>query len=333
MPGSSISTFTDPGAYQEAVGSAQVEVLVTARGRFRAELARIDLPQVSLQAGRETLPRVGRGTVGAERTAIYFLIGAEQTAGRHCGAELSPGEIVVNSAGSTYHHRSSADCHWGDVSLSPDALAAAGIALAGRDPTPADLPRILRPRPALMSRLSGLHEAAINLAQTAPDVLCQTEVAHALEQDLVRAVVASIADDEPGPRYLNRRHRAVLARFEEVLAERVNDPLHLAEICAAIGTPERTLRLCCQEHLGMGPIRYLWLRRMHLARQALARVGPNAASVTSVAIDHGFWELGKFSVAYRALFGESPSTTLRRSPDDAAPPRGSPLALSFAGSA
>jgi hypothetical protein len=250
MPGSSISTFTDPGAYQEAVGSAQVEVLVTARGGFRAELIRINLDQVSLQAGRETLPRVGRGTVGTERTAIYFLIGSDQAAGRHCGAELSPGEIVVNAAGSTYHHRSSAACHWGDVSLSPGTLAAAGIALAGHDPTPPDLPQILRPRPTLMSRLANLHQAATNLAQTAPDVLAQTATARAIEQDLIHALVASMIDDEPGPRCLNRRHRAVLARFEEVLAERANEPLHLAEICAAIGTPEQHCASAARNTLG-----------------------------------------------------------------------------------
>ncbi|TMK47760.1 MAG: AraC family transcriptional regulator [Alphaproteobacteria bacterium] len=62
----------------------------------------------------------------------------------------------------------------------------------------------------------------------------------------------------------------------------------------------------------MGPIRYLSLRRMHLVRRALLRADPSTTTVTRLATDQGFWELGRFSVAYRALFGESPSQTLRR---------------------
>jgi AraC-like DNA-binding protein len=42
-------------------------------------------------------------------------------------------------------------------------------------------------------------------------------------------------------------------------------PLYLADVCTAIGTVERTLRIACEEHVGMGPIGYLTLRRMHMA--------------------------------------------------------------------
>jgi len=54
----------------------------------------------------------------------------------------------------------------------------------------------------------------------------------------------------------------------------------------------------------MGPLRYLWLRRMHFARRALIRADPNLNTVTEIAADHGFCQLGRFSVQYRGLFGE-----------------------------
>jgi transcriptional regulator GlxA family with amidase domain len=51
---------------------------------------------------------------------------------------------------------------------------------------------------------------------------------------------------------------------------------------------------------------------MHLVRRALLRADPSNSTVTRIVTDHGFWELGRFSVAYRALFNETPSETLRR---------------------
>jgi AraC-like DNA-binding protein len=112
------------------------------------------------------------------------------------------------------------------------------------------------------------------------------------------------------------RQATLMSRLEVVLQADSEGPLYMAELCTAVGASYPTLRACCQEHLGMSPKRYLWLRRMHLARRALRRADPERATVTEIATNYGFWELGRFSVAYRSLFGESPSTALRRPPDD-----------------
>jgi AraC-like DNA-binding protein len=78
--------------------------------------------------------------------------------------------------------------------------------------------------------------------------------------------------------------------------------------------PDRTLRQCCQEYLGMGPKRYLLLRRLHLARRTLRQAQPDKTTVTDTATRFGFWQLGRFAVEYQSLFGESPSVTLRQLP-------------------
>jgi transcriptional regulator GlxA family with amidase domain len=107
-------------------------------------------------------------------------------------------------------------------------------------------------------------------------------------------------------------NNATITRFLEFLRANPKRPLCVLEICAAIGVAERSLRVACQEHLGMGPIRYLTLCRMHQVRHALLCAEVARTTVTCIAMDHGFYELGRFSVAYRTLFCESPSETLRR---------------------
>ena len=110
----------------------------------------------------------------------------------------------------------------------------------------------------------------------------------------------------------HRKQLYRLGRVDVLIVDADGRPLHLPEVCAAIGVSERTLRLHCLEHLGLSPHRYLLLRRMNQARRALAEANPTGTTVTAVATEFGFWELGRFSVAYRNLFGEPPSVTLHR---------------------
>src|SRR5277367_2683451 len=305
--------FTDPQSYQTAVRPAQVEILLTTKGDFHAAVTQIKLPRLLLQRGRENLPRIANATMRADRPAFFFLNGADQASVRHSGRDLAPGEIVVSASGSTQHHRTEGPCHWATLSMARDDLVAAGRAIAGRDLIEPTVTRYIRPRLSVMSRLSTLHQTVGQLAENAANILAEPETVRALEQELLHAMITCLSDSAPIQMDSGAlRHAAIIARFEELLAINYDRPLYLAEICAAIGASERVLRISCTEHLGIGPVRYLWLRRMHLAHRALVLSPPAAATVTEIATGNGFFELGRFAVEYRALFGEAPSASLRR---------------------
>jgi AraC-like DNA-binding protein len=61
----------------------------------------------------------------------------------------------------------------------------------------------------------------------------------------------------------------------------------------------------------MSPMRFVTERRLAAAQARLATAGA-ARDVTEVAAELGFSHLGRFAIAYREVFGESPSQTLRR---------------------
>jgi transcriptional regulator GlxA family with amidase domain len=137
-----------------------------------------------------------------------------------------------------------------------------------------------------------------------------------LEHDLLHSLVNALAGPEACDDAVTRQRRsAIMARFEKVLAAQSDRQLSMAELCAGTGVPERALRLCCEQFLGLSPTAYVRLRRLNLVRAALLRSDPAISTVGGVARQYGFSELGRFAAVYRTAFGEPPSTTLRgRSP-------------------
>jgi len=89
------------------------------------------------------------------------------------------------------------------------------------------------------------------------------------------------------------------------------DTIPLPELCRIVGLSERSLRNAFYAVRGAGPKRCLLDGRLRDARRALCSAVPGQTTVTSVAIDNGFFDFGRFARAYRELFGEPPSATLR----------------------
>jgi len=315
MPSSVVRTFIDPDAYFAGIRNLHIEGLVMQPGQFRAKSTHIDLHRLFIYRADEGLPRIMKVTPSGRRAGIVFATAPGQSAMQINGIEIEDDQISRTGLDWDWYVRSSANCEWGSMSLAPEDLAAASEAIIGRELVPATFAYSLAPLAPHLSRLRRLHEAADHLANTAPDILSNPEVARALEQALVEAMVFCLADSGSENARNVHRHRArVMRRLEDALMANPEKPLYMAELAAQVGASYWTLRNYCLEYLGMSPKRYLWLRRMHLARRALRRADSERTTVTEVAADYGFWEFGRFSVAYRSLFGELPSAALRRPP-------------------
>ncbi|MGZ2748493.1 anthranilate 1,2-dioxygenase regulatory protein AndR [Burkholderia stagnalis] len=110
-----------------------------------------------------------------------------------------------------------------------------------------------------------------------------------------------VARHDPAPGFVRRAQEFVAAHYVQ--------PLQLADIVRAAGVPERTLRDAFLHFRGMSPMQYLRATRLEHARELLHGAGSDRR-IADIALDCGFTHLGRFAIAYREKFGESPSETL-----------------------
>lgn len=131
------------------------------------------------------------------------------------------------------------------------------------------------------------------------------------EQAVVATLAAALCGCSPrrGARGVASRR---LAELEAWIDAHLGEPITIGRLCSIAGVGERALQLGFDARRGMSPMRYLLERRLAAVHRRLQADGAEACDVTSVATEYGFTHLGRFSIAYRRSFGESPSSTRRR---------------------
>ena len=313
MPGSGTGTFIDSDDYRASLGHLRIDLLATSQGAFHARLTWVMLHHLRLLHSEEDLPRIAYVSLDPALIFVAFATRPDPPM-LWGGAELQTGDLIFHRRGERFHQRTTGPCGWSLMGMVPEHLERYGGALSGTALAAPAETRILLPAARDVARLRRVHAQACRLAETRPKVLAHPEVARAIEQGLIHALITCLAARTRDDGAARRHHTRIMVRFEEVLRDHPNGPLQMRELRSLVGVSERTLRSCCAEFLGISPARYMLLRRLKAVRIALRDADPATASVAEIAGGYGFTELGRFAVAYRTAFGESPSTTLRRSP-------------------
>ena len=116
---------------------------------------------------------------------------------------------------------------------------------------------------------------------------------------------------ESGPAADSKQWRALLAA-RALMNTHLPTVVRINELCHLLDTSRSTLERQFRAHLGVTPLQYITIHRLTEVRQELRTCEPDSHCVAIVARRNGFRHLGRFSMAYKKHFGESPSETLRR---------------------
>jgi len=312
MARSVASVLHETDDFQNAlIDLGKVNVVITGQGRLQVRIVHLALQQLRLVVVEENLPRIAFMRIPDNTVLVSFPLG-DQTGPVWAGIKTPADELVVISGGQNLHNRIDGPSHWCAIRLSLLEFMRFRRAVTGEI---ARLPGGIctwRPPSLARSTLLELIATACHAAQTQSAVLTMDQAVHGLEQQLIHSTMNCLV----GPpaiveSAMAHRQRELVSSFEALLQSQQEGSLSASDLTGALGASDRVLRRCCELHLGVSPMGYLRLHRMQAAHRALENSASQIFRVSDLAKRYGFRDPSRFARAYRELFGELPSCTLR----------------------
>ena len=313
--------FRDHDELASLIRGGDAEFIQRTPGAFKGDFTFIRLDNSTVQVGYNNLPYIGRGASQVDR-AGFLLRPDVQGEWIWRGAPLHPHSIIFMARGAEFQEIVPGDSTWAFLSFERENVEWAIGALTGAQ---ISLPhhgcRLYLPDDNSFEDLCLALRTVLNAVHADPDLLQVNGARHGVEQTILQSLALALGSaSRIRPEICGSTSRQRVMRLVEAsLESRRGEVVYLADLCAAAGVSERTLRTVFQETYRFSPVQYLKLRRLHQVRRALRRADSESNTVQAVARSQGIWHLGRFAVEYRELFGESPRETLRtlwRGPSD-----------------
>ncbi len=298
-------TFTDYDAFAEAVRDASMTFRPTSLEVPLWTLRYASLGPVGVQQGFEGGGTIAEGVTRTDGWAFYH----QSHPGHINGQVMDTDEVFAAPPWSEFCLTCKPRHGWISVFIPTPLLlpSSAGLAFAA-----SAMPRILKPPTHVIRRYTSLVRRFLSTADAQPGLWNHSVALDAYRHELLSAVQDLFITGQHSTNRHFLRWRDLTQSTLKLALSCPDQSLSIPQLARHIGVPERTLRTAFQKSYGFSPQEHLRIQRLYQARQHLRASGQDRTSVTQVAFSLGFWDLGRFAVAYRKLFGERPSETLRK---------------------
>lgn len=293
-----------------------VDAVQLSAGGHSGRYSGVELPQMSLaleDLGRTSMSMIGMPPHGALPIILPLKIGHSL---RFRGADVAEAGALIVGQGDEVDFIVEGGLRFAAIYLTPEAwlairLASFGPAAGALDRNPQGRfitgSRALNELKSRISLLFRSDQMASGGNSAAPTV---DRVSETVSASLVTALSQQAGVRLEGADSIGNGRAALARRARAFMEDNLYRPLPLAELCVEVGVSLRTLQYAFAGYYGVSPAKYHALRRLAGVRRDLKESSPTGRTVTEVAMDWGFWHLGRFSQAYRTQFGETPSETL-----------------------
>jgi AraC-like DNA-binding protein len=293
-----------------AVHGTHVDVMQLGRGRLRGTLSHIGIGDFSLSIGSFNVGMRTRRISSDDKLIIGMLLSAEDRV-THWSFDMRPTDVLVMPPlvehDGIFHGASA----YAAMRLDLDHVAS----LFGGEPWLAD-PESWRRKNHFRADPAIGHIAACRLSRillqfATHDAGLTASAADFWKRSIAECMAATVLSSLlPKESARLPSARRIIRKVEDYLEEAGTRPVHISEICGALGVPRRSLHRAFNEVFGMGPVTFLRHKRLCAIHSILRESVPGTTTVATVAMQQGLYELGRFSHYYHAMFGEYPSQTL-----------------------
>jgi AraC-like DNA-binding protein len=293
---------------EEVVPGTRREIVQLERGKIKGEIAHATIGDLPIDTASFNLGIRTKGGSHKDRIGIGLLAASAGHVVRS-SYDSRAGDVLVMQPGCEHENR-----YYGGASIvvvmasEADIASSYGTEAGMLDPScwwkthyKGNTETVTSIIPRLQSLLGGLGAMSLTL-----------EAAEFWKRAVIEAVTANVVAgmpserDGPLPSALK-----IVRQVEEYLDARPGEPIHISEICHHLHASRRTLHRAFHEALGTGPIAFLRHRRLCAAHTALRAPG-DIRTISNIAMQFGFQNLGRFAGYYHQLFGEYPSETRQR---------------------
>ena len=296
-------TFTDYDAFAGTIREASMKMQLTAMEESKWMLRYATAGAVRLQHGYEGGGSIAEGTSLNDAWTLYHQWTPFHANGQYC----KDGEFFVAPPGTEFCLACQPKHEWITVAIPTNLLFESEVSrsLQAR-------PFTLKPSCSVGRRISSLVVRFLTCVESKPQLLESPAAVDAYQIELLQAIRRLFETSKPVPsrRFVKWYQQAKCT--VDIAMHQPDERLTVSELAMQAGIPQRTLRTAYWQCFGISPLEYLRILRLHQARQVLLANCPDSATVTQIAFGLGFWDLGRFAGAYRQLFHELPSETLRK---------------------